>query len=140
MHSLRYVVRSRLYRRYRTEPSAKVTPKPVAWAEPLGAPEGGFLTADGAEVLHSGGSTALGFTWSPDYYPAGSDPRQVDVERVSVGPGDVLALFGGLGGGRGFAVIPSGGPHEAAPPTDLYQLGPTPDESTPTIGFIGGGP
>ena len=106
----------------------------------VGAPEGGFLTADGAEVLHSGGSTALGFTWSPDYYPAGSDPRQVDVERVSVGPGDVLALFGGLGGGRGFAVIPSGGPHEAAPPTDLYQLGPDPDESTPTIGFIGGGP
>lgn len=102
----------------------------------LSAPEGGFVWADGAELQHSGGSTALGLAWAGDYYPSGSDPRQVAAERVSPGPDGVFALFGDLGGGRGFAVAPSGGPHASAPATDLYQLDPPPEGFSQGIGFM----
>jgi hypothetical protein len=113
--------------------SAALPDELLTFGEGIAAPEGGFLTADGTEVLHSGGSTALALTWAGDYYPAGSTPRQVAAERVTVGPGGVLALFGDItGGGRGFAVAPSGGPHASAPAATLYDLGAAPG----SIGFI----
>ena len=64
---------------------------------------GGWIHADGDQVLHSGGSTAVGFSWAGSFYPAGGVTCGIAAKSVSLattGAGLVAAVFGDLAGGR----------------------------------------
>ena len=87
-------------------------PEPaLSWAGvAVGAPEGGYLSADGTQVLHTGGSTAVDLAWAEDYYAPGSTPRAVSAERLSVAPDGTVGIWGAHNGGHAIVVVPAAGP------------------------------